>query len=204
MHLSRKQSIGLTISALVLFFLISIVLSRKEDESIIPQESERKSSNTEGNVEKDFSHLLLKDFKRSQSSPDGKTSWSVTAKEGEYIFQQSSAELKDAIVTVSRANGRSFVLRSKNASIIFDGNSLKSATLKNSVELTHEDPRLDIKTEIAEYSGDENTITAPGKVTILSDSIEIYGNSMKANVESQEFELEHGVNSIIKQKSNPS
>jgi LPS export ABC transporter protein LptC len=195
MHLTRKQSIKLTIIILVLFFTLSIISIKLNEEKVEVVENILKNEiGLDGVSIKSNAQIVLDDFTRS-SMKNGEKEWEVIAKKGLIDPMSKKAKLEDTELSLF-AKKRNVKLIAKKAFISFEGNELKLAKLKDGVKVNFND-ELNLITNDATYHKKKNTVTTKSPVRIETDFIDVSGNTMKVDVENQVVTIKGNVLSVI-------
>jgi len=146
------------------------------------------------------STFVLNDFHRSETK-DGRKLWEIRAVKGQYFPERNEAKLHDAKLWLYKNENPDNVitLDATEALISFEGPSLDKAVLSKGVTVV-QGGKIKIETDDATYKSKERTIFAPGFVRITSDLIQITGEVLHGDLETQEFKIEREVSSVITPK----
>ena len=210
MKITRKQSIGIALGILVLFFGLSFALMDTGSQASIPElpenaEALRSDRQAAGELSSAIQAgelgpaVTLNRFHRSESK-DGRKLWEITAVSGQYLPEQHSALVQEATLLFFQKDGKVIQLEADQAKLKVEDANLNQAEIEGSVRITYND-EISLATDQALYDRVNNLVTAPGLVTIDSDMIEITGKEMRADLDKQEFVLQRSVNSVIKPRS---
>jgi len=140
--------------------------------------------------------FILGEFHRSETK-NGRTVWEVKAKSGQYYPESSTAKLNGATLWFYKKEGELVRLESGSATLYLDGNSLVKADTTDGVTLNYND-KLTLTTDYASFDKEKNIVHAPGQVLIKTELLDISGESMQANVETQEVTIERKVKTVIR------
>jgi LPS export ABC transporter protein LptC len=144
------------------------------------------------------SMVVLNEFHRSETK-DGRKLWEVTARQGHYFAETQSADLYDAKLLVYRKNGDTVYLDAKRAALTFSGFGLEKASLSEGMHLSL-GTQVSLETAAAVYDKKQDTVVAPGSVKISNDVVEIKGEELHVNLDSQELSLARNVETVITPK----
>lgn len=195
MRLSKKQSIQLTILILVVFFTLSIIsIKLNEEKSESPQSINNITSNLDGlSISKD-AQIVLHNFQRS-SMKNGKKEWEVIAENGKIDPISKKASLKNTELSLF-SKDKLITLKSDKAKINFIDNELSDAKLRDNIKLNINNELL-LQTETAFYNKKDGVVTTKSPVKIDTEFVTITGDSMKVNIEDQIVTIKKNVVSII-------
>jgi LPS export ABC transporter protein LptC len=199
-RLTRKSSFLLVAAVFVAFFGVAIGLMRGRPSSF-PQPPASSASPSQEvppavgtfNASGGFT---LNEFHRTQIK-DGRTVWEVFGTEGQYFPAENRAVVKNARLTLSRNPDEDIKIKADTASLQLVGTELTMAKLTGHVVLKNKD-QATMETEEAEFERATNTVTAPGTVRIIHPAAEVVGSGMVGNVDSQEFMIQHDVQTTLK------
>lgn len=206
MQLNRRQSVMLATTMLLIFFALSISLidhgSVPIDFSLPPEDLNLSESGNQEELlakldgDQKGSAIRLNKFQRSETR-DGKKLWEVTAASGQYLPDQQSALIEKATLFFFQEDGKIIELEADQARLTVENANLSQAEIEGSVKVTF-NKDISLITDKALYDRTNNSVTAPGAVTINSDLIEITGELLQADLDKQEFVLRTNVSSVIK------
>ncbi len=195
MHLTKKQSIKLTIVILVLFFTLSIISIKLNEEKVeVVEDILKNEIGLDGVSIKSNAQIVLDNFKRS-SMKDGEKQWEVIAKRGIINPISKKANLEDTELSLF-AKKRNVKLTAKKAYISFEGNELKIAKLKDGVKVNFND-ELFLTTDDATYKKEKNQVTTKSPVKIETAFADVSGKTMKVDIENQIVTIKSKVLSVI-------
>lgn len=198
MRLSKKQSIQLTILILAIFFTLSIISIKLNEEKGHNAADINASDNSLNSlsISKD-AQIILNNFERS-SMKNGKKEWEVIAKKGKIDPITKKASLDDTKLSLF-SKDKLVTLKAKKANIDFEGNELSYAKLKNDIELNFNN-ELTLKTQKAYYDKKDGIVKTKSPVKIDTEFATITGDSMKVYIDSQKVKISKNVVTIITPK----
>src|SRR5690606_7951552 len=106
----------------------------------------------------------------------------------EYDPETGRTTVSSAEVWLYRDNGDVIYLTSQKARLFLEGAGFKEAHLTSEIVLRINDD-VTVTADKAHYDHAEQTVTAPGPVTISGDLYHITGKKLLANLETEEFTL---------------
>lgn len=212
MRLNRKQSLAVALGSIVLFFVVGGLFLNSDRKLIVssrpatpipvhsPVAASVSSTQLASSVQtpSQASQFTMNEFHRSETK-NGRTVWEVHGSRGEYFPQTNSAKIQDAKLTMYDKDGKASDLQTKEAEIYLSGPSLGRAHGRAGVQVVyHGDTTL--TTEEADYDRSKGTLSTAGPVKIVGSRVDITGNKLEGNVDSQIFTLTGDVVTIIKPK----
>ncbi len=195
MHLSKKQSIKLTILILIIFFTLSIVSIKMNEESNINSNNNKndKSLMDSISITKD-AQIVLNNFKRS-SMKDGKKQWEIIAEKGRLDPITKKTFLTNTKLSLF-TNDRLIKLEASKALLTFSGNDLLSAKLSKNIKLNFNN-ELYLETEKALFDKKNDVVTTSSPVKITTEFITITGDSMTVKITDRIININKNVSSVI-------
>ncbi len=195
MRLSKKQSIKLTILILILFFSLSIVSIKINEEEPTKQNSSKEDQSQTGSfsVTKD-AQIILNNFKRS-SMKDGKKQWEVIAEKGRIDPITKKSFLTNIKLSIF-LDDRLIKLDAAKATLIFDENELLSAKLSKNIKLNFNN-ELFLETEKAVFDKKDDVVTTSSPVKITTEFMKITGDSMRIKIKDRVVNINKNVLSVI-------
>lgn len=198
MQLSRAQSRWLAFSVLGIFFLVVILLSQRQDFQTAKMDAIDTPSPDQTPSQGGGSAFIMNRFQRSETK-NGRTLWEVTAEHGQYYPETSSASLNLADLVVYQKDGKKVRLKAKAANLKIEAGTLAEAKGDGGVEVDFNGEAL-LKTASATFNRSENTIVAPTRVNITGERLDVSGDMLNAEIESQTVVIKGHVKTIIKAK----
>lgn len=193
--LSRRTSFFLAGGLLVGFFVLALYmssdhrLSSDSGKPIPPTPEQELEQSPSGSV-------VLTNFHRSQTGPNGEKEWEITADKGEYTSGSSLISISNGLLKIFRQGGSTIRIIAPVATIELVDSTIKVVTCSGGVTIEY-DEDMKLITDSMTYWKETGQIEAPKRVTIKSHSGETSGDSMKGNATSRQFELLGGVTSIF-------
>ena len=202
MHLSKKQSIKLTIAILVIFFTLSIIsIKLNEEKGRQTQDINEASGEFNDFTISKNAEIILNNFERS-SMKNGKKEWEVISKKGTINPITKKAILEDTELSLF-SKDKIVKLKANHAKMEFVGNELGNAKLKGNIELNINN-ELILNTETAYYDKKDGIVTTKSPVKIDTEFVTITGDSMKVEIDNQIVTIKKNVISVIKPKDSTS
>lgn len=202
MHLSKKQSIKLTIAILVIFFTLSIIsIKLNEEKGRQTQDINEASGEFNDFTISKNAEIILNNFERS-SMKNGKKEWEVISKKGTINPITKKAILEDTELSLF-SKDKIVKLKANHAKMEFVGNELGNAKLKGNIELNINN-ELILNTETAYYNKKDGIVTTKSPVKIDTEFVTITGDSMKVEIDNQIVTIKKNVISVIKPKDSTS
>ena len=202
MHLSKKQSIKLTIAILVIFFTLSIIsIKLNEEKGKQTQDINEASGEFNNFTISKNAEIILNNFERS-SMKNGKKEWEVISKKGTINPITKKAILEDTELSLF-SKDKIVKLKANHAKMEFVGNELGNAKLKGNIELNINN-ELILNTETAYYNKKDGIVTTKSPVKIDTEFVTITGDSMKVEIDNQIVTINKNVISVIKPKDSTS
>lgn len=215
MKITRNQSLVLAVSIIALFFLIG-VLFLPSDEGQIPlanfdlpppeptaesapvEVASAVSPAPEASPTVGSSKFTLQEFHRTEIR-DGKKLWEAKGTQAQYFPESNSALVKQAQIWIYRPDGKVVTLTAGQALLHLEGAGLKGADAEHGVVIVY-DQEERLETEKLIYLKKDNSIFAPGLVTITGKILDVSGEVLRGNLESNNFTLEKNVETVLKPK----
>lgn len=202
MHLSKKQSIKLTIAILVIFFTLSIIsIKLNEEKGRQTQDINEASGEFNDFTISKNAEIILNNFERS-SMKNGKKEWEVISKKGTINPITKKATLEDTELSLF-SKDKIVKLKANHAKMEFVRNELGNAKLKGNIELNINN-ELILNTETAYYDKKDGIVTTKSPVKIDTEFVTITGDSMKVEIDNQIVTIKKNVISVIKPKDSTS
>ena len=158
-------------------------------------EQDTPANDAQNNTAPSQSEITLRDFYRSETR-DGKTVWEIRGSNAKFFPQDSLVQIQDGLLHFSTDEDKPIRVEGGKALLHLNGSAMKKADIEESVKLTFND-EITINTDAATYFVEEDFVRAPGKVFIESDMVEIRGEHLEANVETQTAQILRNVESVI-------
>ncbi len=206
-NISRKNSIVLGLGIIALFFASGIFMLLRSNSELASRALEIEKNAIENTVPGENNQIkpekpnlsvpvTMNKFER-HAMKDGKKAWEIKAERGRYIPAANTAELEDSKLFFYKKDDSKIELIASQSKIIFSGTELSNADLSGGIEIIYND-KVNIKSESAIYSKEDDQITIPGKVLIITDNMELEGTELVAYVSKHEVHINKDVSTIIK------
>lgn len=194
--LSRRTSFFLAGGLLVGFFALALYMS--SDHQLGSNSGNPTLTTPEQELEQSPSgSVVLTNFHRSQTGPNGEKEWEITADKGEYTPGSNLISISNGLLTLFRQEGSTIRIIAPFATIELVDSTMKVVTCSGGVTIEY-DEDMKLITDSMTYWKETGQIEAPKRVTIKSKSGETSGDSMKGNAVSRRFELLGKVTSVFK------
>ncbi|MBX7137805.1 MAG: LPS export ABC transporter periplasmic protein LptC [Oligoflexia bacterium] len=197
MHLTKGQSRALA-GAILGFFVLIFLFFTPRQEGLKPIATLPASTPAPDSGNAGAPSIVLRDFQRSESR-DGKKLWEVKAEGGLYYPASSSAELTKAHLWFYRERDNTVLLDADQAVLFLEGAALKKAELRGNIKVEY-NSKAELHTASASYDKELDQVTAPGQVQITSELLDITGESLTADLKTQQIILRKNVRSVIRAK----
>ena len=132
----------------------------------------------------------IQDFRRVQVQ-DGRKVWEVAAEDAQYFDDQKVIVIRRAVLQWFLKDGRVVSLAGEEGRILLTGHDVASVELKQDVEVRLADYL--VRVTRADYDHQRGIITAPGAVEIAGRAVELTGNDMEVDIQTQRLMLHHQV-----------
>ena len=198
MYLTRSQSRWLAFSVLGIFFLVVLLLSQRQTFRTAKMPERPTPTAAETPAQSGNSAFIMNKFQRSETK-DGKTLWEVTAEHGQYYPESSKASLELADLVVYQKDGKKVRLKAKVAELKIAAGALTEAKGSGGVEVDFNGEAL-LKTETAIFDRAKNSVSTPTKVVISGERLDLSGDLLNAELDSQTIRVTGHVKTIIKPK----
>jgi LPS export ABC transporter protein LptC len=140
--------------------------------------------------------FTMHEFHRSEVR-DGRKLWEVKGSQAHYNPESSTVTIADADLLLLGKNGKEGQLRTKQATLFMQGPTLAKAHLEKGVTAIY-DQQYTLTSEEAVCDRVANTVVIPGQVKIESAGMELSGDSLKGDIDAQSFVITGNVVTVIK------
>lgn len=204
-YLTRSQSITLAsiIIGGLLVASVAVVKIRSRRGEVAQTTSQNAAAvPTAAGTNAPGAQFMLENFHRSESK-NGKTSWEVTAKRGQYFPLTQHADVEEALVSLFEKDGKRVAITAPKARLSLSGTSLVGADISNGVVVVVDD-QTTIRTDHATYDKVHDKIHSDAPVQIENEMISVAGNSIDVDMVNQVVVIDGGVQTVIKPKKQES
>jgi LPS export ABC transporter protein LptC len=132
----------------------------------------------------------IRDFHRVKVR-DGRKVWEVSARDAQYFQEANLIMVRSAVMELYMRDGRKIGLKGDEARIVLDGREVKRVELNGSIEVTAADYL--VRTDRAIYDHTRDVIATPGPVEISGRALQLRGDRMEVQVETERVKLYHNV-----------
>jgi len=126
---------------------------------------------------------------------NGEKKWEVSAEEANYYEENSVVAVTAPVVSFFGSDGRVVAMRGKEGKVHVGDNELRGVELSGQIQVDVDGYTLN--TEWANYEGDTDTITSPGKVRIAGHNLEINGKQMTIDLAGRRMTLKDNVQMVM-------
>lgn len=138
----------------------------------------------------------MKTFKRIKIEK-GRTVWEIEADEAQYLQDASQVVVKGPRVTVHlQDSDRTALISGTEGRITLDGTEVKHVELHGTVSVHYDD--LELTTDVATYDQTNDTVRAPGPVTLKGNTVEVHALGMEVEVQAQRVHLLSEVQTVLR------
>ena len=124
----------------------------------------------------------MTDFHRVKLQ-NGRKVWEVSARDAQYFEEDRTVVVRDASMELFLKDGRPIGLKGNEARILLDGREVAQVELSGDIRMSLAD--YVVHTQRATYDHTRQRISAPGAVEISSHALDLHGESLEADVETQ-------------------
>jgi len=128
----------------------------------------------------------IRDFHRVKIQ-DGRKVWEMSAQDAQYFREDNLIVVRAAVMELYLRDGRTIGLKGDEARIVLDGREVKRVELDGSIEVTTSDYL--IRTDRATYDHGRGLISTPGAVDISGRALQLRGDRMEVQVDSERVKL---------------
>jgi LPS export ABC transporter protein LptC len=132
----------------------------------------------------------IRDFHRVKIQ-NGKKVWEISALDAQYFQEDNIVVVREARMELSMRDGRTIGLKGDEARIELDERDVKRVVLRGAIEMKTSDYM--VRTDQATYDHVREIISAPGAVEISGRALQLRGDQMEVNVDSERVTLLHNV-----------
>jgi LPS export ABC transporter protein LptC len=132
----------------------------------------------------------IRDFHRVKVQ-NGRKVWEISAKDARYYDKSKAVVVRDAAMQLVLQDGRIVGLRGDQARILLDGREVSRVDLDGDIEVRLAE--YTVHTDRAEYDHRNGRISVPGAVEISGPALQLRGDSMEVDVESERLTLLHHI-----------
>jgi len=136
----------------------------------------------------------IQDFHRVKVQ-DGRKVWEVAAEDAQYKEEEQTVTVRGALLHLFLKDGRTLGLKGADGHILLDGRELSSVDLNGAIEVTLADYVM--RTEHAMYDHQQKVISMPGAVEISGRALQVRGDRMEVNVDTERLTMYHHVSMQI-------
>jgi LPS export ABC transporter protein LptC len=136
----------------------------------------------------------IQDFRRVKVQ-DGRKIWDVAAEDAQYKEEDQTVVVRGAALQLFLKDGRTLGLKGTDGQIQLDGREIVRVDLNGAIEVTLAD--YIVRTEHATYDNQQRIISTPGAVEISGRALQVRGDRMEVDVDSERLTLRHHVSMQI-------
>jgi LPS export ABC transporter protein LptC len=136
----------------------------------------------------------IQDFHRVKVQ-DGRKVWEVAADDAQYRQEDQTVAVRGAALQLFLKDGRTLGLKGDEGQILLDGREITRVDLNGAIQVTFGD--YVVRTEHATYNYEQNMIAAPGPVEISGRALQLRGDRMEVQVDTERVTLSHNVSMQI-------
>jgi len=132
----------------------------------------------------------IQNFRRVKVA-DGRKVWEVSAAEAQYRDGEGLVAVRAPKVAFFLRDGREVSLGGDRGTVYLDGKELRRIELEGAIDVQL--GAYALSTERASYEADRDVVLAPGAVRIRGEGLEVEGERMEVDIETQRLTLGHRV-----------
>jgi LPS export ABC transporter protein LptC len=132
----------------------------------------------------------IQDFHRVKVQ-DGRKVWEVSAQDAQYFEEDKTVIIRNAALQLFLRDGRTLGLEGEEGRILLDGRDVTRVELSGNIRMTMAD--YVVRTDRATYDHSRELISAPGAVEVSGRALQLRGDRMEVNVDTQRVTLLHHV-----------
>lgn len=136
----------------------------------------------------------IQDFHRVKVQ-DGRKVWDVAAEDAQYKQEEQTVIVRGAALQLFLKDGRTLGLKGAEGQILLDGREINRVDLNGGIQVTFADYVM--RTEHATYDHQQRVISTPGAVEISGRALQVRGDRMQVDVDSEKLTLQHNVSMQI-------
>jgi LPS export ABC transporter protein LptC len=136
----------------------------------------------------------IRDFHRVKIK-DGRKVWEVSATDAQYLQEDDLVVVRDAVMELHLQDGGVIGLKGSEARIELDGREVRQVDFNGAIEVTGSG--YVVRTERANYDHARRVISAPDPVDISGRGLQLRGDSMEVEIDSEIVKLKHHVSMRI-------
>lgn len=132
----------------------------------------------------------IQDFHRVKMQ-DGRKVWEVAADDAQYREDDKTVVVRGASVRLFLKDGRVLELKGDEGRLTLDRREIARVDLEGDIQLTFDD--YVVRTQRATYDHEHQLISTPGAVEISGRALELHGDRMEVEVQSERLRLLHNI-----------
>ncbi len=132
----------------------------------------------------------IRDFHRVKVQ-EGRKVWEVSAQDAQYVDEDKTVVVRDATMELFLKDGRVVGLSGEEGRIVLDGREVARVELNGNIEVRLAD--YTVRTARATYDQRRQVISAPGRVEISGHDVQLQGDRMEVQVDTQRVNLRQHV-----------
>jgi LPS export ABC transporter protein LptC len=136
----------------------------------------------------------IQDFHRVKVR-DGRTVWEVAAEDAQYKEEEQTVTVRGALLRLFLKDGRTLGLKGASGQLLLNGRELTCVDLNGAIEVTFADYVM--RTEHATYDHQQKVISTSGAVAISGRALQVRGDRMEINLDTERLTLQHHVSMQI-------
>lgn len=137
----------------------------------------------------------IRDFRRVKVK-DGRKTWELVALEAEVVAGRSEVVVVEPSVSFFGEDGRSAVVSGKEGRVFLAGSDVQRIELGGGIEVRVSD--YVVRTDSATWVQAEDSVSAPGKVTVDGDAMSLVGDGMLVELGRQRLQFQRGVRTTLR------
>lgn len=131
----------------------------------------------------------------------GRKVWEVAAREARYHAEENTVVVSGPSVAFFLEDGRAIALTGREGRVRLDGHELEHVDLDGEILIQFGD--YSVRTDSARYDRANDTIVAPGHVSVTGEQLNLEGDLLELNLETQRMHLRDKVRVVVRPTTTP-
>jgi LPS export ABC transporter protein LptC len=126
----------------------------------------------------------------------GRKVWEVAAREARYHADENTVVVIEPSVSFFLEDGRSVALTGRQGRVRLDGHELDHVDLDGEIHMQFGD--YAVRTDSARYDRHDDTIVAPGHVSVIGEELDVQGDQLELDLSTQRLRLRENVRVVMR------
>lgn len=129
----------------------------------------------------------------------GRKVWEVAAREARYHADENMVLVTEPSVAFFLEDGRSVALTGREGRVRLDGHELDHVDLEGDIQIQFGE--YSVRAESVRYDRQEDSIVAPGHVSITGRELDLQGEELELDLSTQRMRLQNNVRVVVRPAS---